>query len=122
MWQLHWAWVALAPAMGWLRPTPRTDPYLKQNAAGFMDRRTEMVQLATQLLSEQIQPVRILSISDEGGEPQGEFVSNQQRFVFKFTRGGEVTYRPKGQSVPSSNADSAAKRIDHMKSMLRAAS
>jgi hypothetical protein len=53
-----------------------------------------MVQLATELLSEQIRPVRIVSISDAGGEPQGEFVSNQMRFTFKFTKSGMVTYRP----------------------------
>jgi hypothetical protein len=56
-----------------------------------------MVQLATELLSEQIRPVRIVSLSDEGGEPQGEFESNRQRFVFKFTRAGMVTYQPKAQ-------------------------
>jgi hypothetical protein len=56
-----------------------------------------MVQLATELLSEQIRPVRIVSISDSGGEPQGEFVSNQMSFTFKFTKSGMVTYRPKVQ-------------------------
>lgn len=89
-----------------------------------MDRRSEMVQLATQLLSEQIRPVRILSISDQGGEPQGEFVSNKQRFMFKFTRGGQVTYRPKGTGQSDrgdSQADGLQARLDRMKTRLGAA-
>lgn len=83
-----------------------------------MDRRTEMVQLATELLTEQIRPVRIVSLSDEGGEPQGEFVSNQQRFVFKFTRNGEVTYRPKGQGA--AREDALESRITRINTILRA--
>lgn len=87
-----------------------------------MDRRTEMVQLATQLLSEQIRPVQIVSLSDQGGEPQGEFVSNQQRFVFKFTKGGEVTYRPKGTSQSGDRGDSRSQtlqaRLDRVKTLL----
>jgi hypothetical protein len=58
-----------------------------------------MVRLAAELLSEQITPVRIVSLSDQGGEPQGEFISNQQQFHFKFTRDGMVTYRPKTQGA-----------------------
>lgn len=82
-----------------------------------------MVQLATQLLSEQIGPVRILSISDQGGEPQGEFVSNQQRFVFKFTKSGMVTYRPKGTATGQSDrgdglGDGLQARLDRVKTML----
>ena len=83
-----------------------------------------MVQLATQLLSEQIRPVRILSISDQGGEPQGEFVSSQQRFVFKFTKSGMVTYRPRGSSQDDrgdSRADGLQARLDQVKNLLRAA-
>lgn len=99
-----------------------------------MDRRTEMVQLATQLLSEQIRPVRIVSISDQGGEPQGEFVSNQQRFTFKFTKAGMVTYRPKamGQSIQSDQSDQSDRgdsrsqtlqaRLDRMKTALEGSS
>jgi hypothetical protein len=79
-----------------------------------MDRRTEMVQLVTELLSEQIRPVRILSISDQGGEPQGEFVSNQQRFTFKFTKSGMVTYRPKG----TGQSDRGDSRIDALQARL----
>lgn len=83
-----------------------------------------MVQLATQLLSEQIRPVRILSISDQGGEPQGEFVSNQQRFVFKFTKSGMVTYRPKGTAQGDrgdGRGDGLQARLDRVKNLLRAA-
>lgn len=80
-----------------------------------------MVQLATELLSEQIRPVRIVSLSDEGGEPQGEFVSNQQRFVFKFTRGGEVTYRPKNQGTQgAAREDALASRLERITAILRA--
>ena len=82
-----------------------------------------MVQLATELLSEQIRPVRIVSISDQGGEPQGEFVSNQQRFIFKFTKGGMVTYRPKtmGQNERGDSRTQALQaRLDRMKTLLRA--
>ena len=93
-------------------------PYLIQNAAGPVDRRTEMVQLATELLSEQIRPVRIVSISDVGGEPQGEFVSNQMRFTFKFTKGGMVTYQPKTQGGRG-DSDLQA-RIERMKTRLGA--
>lgn len=82
-----------------------------------------MVQLATELLSEQIRPVRIVSLSDQGGEPQGEFVSNQQRFVFRFTKGGQVTYRPKG-TVQSDRGDSrmdgVQARLERIKTLLRA--
>lgn len=88
-----------------------------------MDRRTEMVKLATELLSEQIRPVRILSMSDQGGEPQGEFVSNQTRFVFKITKSGEVTYRPKSTAQNDrgdSRNDTLQARLDRMKTMLRA--
>lgn len=83
-----------------------------------------MVQLATQLLSEQIRPVRIISISDQGGEPQGEFVSNQQRFVFKFTKSGMVTYRPKdsGQGDRGdSRVDGLQARLDRVKTILKGA-
>lgn len=93
-------------------------PILTSAGIKPVDRRTEMVQLATELLSEQIRPVRIVSISDQGGEPQGEFVSNQQRFVFKFTKGGEVTYRPKGTSQSDrgdSRADRLQARLDRLK-------
>lgn len=82
-----------------------------------------MVQLATQLLSEQIRPVRIVSISDQGGEPQGEFVSNQQRFTFKFTKGGMVTYKPKGQGqggTDEGRSDGLQQRIDQIKAQLMA--
>jgi hypothetical protein len=89
-----------------------------------MDRRTEMVQLATELLSEQIRPVRIVSISDAGGEPQGEFVSNQQRFIFKFTRSGLVTYKPKDQGgagrEDSGSQEGLQARIERMKARLGA--
>ena len=78
-----------------------------------------MVQLATELLSEQIRPVRIVSISDAGGEPQGEFVSNQQRFTFKITKGGMVTYKPKGQGGGRGDSDLQA-RIERMKTCLEA--
>jgi hypothetical protein len=84
-----------------------------------MDRRAEMVQLATQLLSEQINPVRIVSLSDQDGEPQGEFISNQQRFVFKFTRDGTVTYKPKTQRArEDSSADVAdlQRRLQRLRS------
>lgn len=83
-----------------------------------------MVQLATELLSEQIRPVRIVSISDQGGEPQGEFVSNQQRFVFKFTKSGMVTYRPKGTGQSDrgdSCVDGLQARLDRVKTLLGAA-
>lgn len=86
-----------------------------------MDRRTEMVQLATELLSEQIRPVRIVSLSDAGGEPQGEFVSNQMRFVFKFTRSGEVTYRPKSQAAREDARPGLEGRIERMNTLLRSA-
>ena len=78
-----------------------------------------MVQLATELLSEQIRPVRITALTDEGGEPQGEFVSNQQRFVFKFTRGGEVTYRPKNQQG-AAREDAMESRLQRLTATLRA--
>lgn len=87
-----------------------------------------MVQLATELLREQIRPVRIVSISDEGGEPRGEFVSNQQRFVFKFTKSGMVTYRPNGTGKGAGQSDrgdsrttAIQARLDRVKAMLRAA-
>jgi hypothetical protein len=91
-----------------------------------VDRRTEMLQLATELLSEQIRPVRILSLSDEGGEPQGEFESNRQRFVFKFTRAGEVTYRPKAQGEADredsrSPGDDLQARLERVRACLGAA-
>jgi len=99
-------------------------PYLTQNAAFPVDRRTEMVQLATELLSEQIRPVQIVSISDVGGEPQGEFVSNQQRFTFKFTKGGLVTYKPKGQGgggrEDSGSQEDLQARIERIKACLGA--
>jgi hypothetical protein len=83
-----------------------------------------MVQLATQLLSEQIRPVRIVSISDAGGEPEGEFVSNQMRFTFKFTKSGMVTYRPKvqggGREDSSTTPDDLQVRIARMKTRLGA--
>ena len=83
-----------------------------------------MLQLATELLSEQIRPVHILSLSDEGGEPQGEFESNRQRFTFKFTRAGEVTYKPKGQGgggrEDSDIHDGLQARIERMKARLGA--
>jgi hypothetical protein len=83
-----------------------------------------MVQLATELLSEQIRPVRIVSISDAGGEPQGEFVSNQMRFTFKFTKGGMVTYKPKGQGSggreDSTTPDDLQACIERMKARLGA--
>lgn len=81
-----------------------------------------MVQLATELLSEQITPVRIVSISDQDGEPQGEFVSNQQRFVFKFTKGGVITYRPKilGESGREDSLQDLQIRIDRVRRALRA--
>ncbi len=89
-----------------------------------MDRRPELVQLATELLSEQIRPVRIVSISDAGGEPQGEFISNQQRFIFKFTKGGMVTYKPKGQGgggrEDSGSQEDFQARIERMKARLGA--
>lgn len=78
-----------------------------------------MVRLATELLSEQIRPVRIVSITDAGGEPQGEFVSNQQRFSFRFTKGGMVTYKPKGQGGGREDSDLQA-RIERMKTRLGA--
>ena len=82
-----------------------------------------MVQLATELLSEQIRPVRIVSLSDQGGEPQGEFVSNQQRFTFRFTKSGMVTFRPVS-TVQSDRGDSRMGdlqgRLERMKTMLRA--
>jgi len=79
-----------------------------------------MVRLATQLLSEQIQPVRITSISDAGGEPQGEFVSNQMRFRFRFTKAGQVTYQPKTTKEPDRGdaMDEAQARIDRLKASL----
>ena len=90
-------------------------PYLIHNAAGPVDRRKEMVKLATELLSEQIQPVRITSISDAGGEAQGEFTSNQMRFRFKMTRSGMVTYQPKtpgtGREDAATTAESLIERI-----------
>lgn len=82
-----------------------------------------MVQLATELLSEQIRPVRIVSISDQGGEPQGEFVSNQQRFTFRFTKSGMVTYRPKGTAQGDrgdSRMDGVQARLERIKTLLRA--
>jgi hypothetical protein len=83
-----------------------------------------MVQLATELLSEQIRPVRIVSISDKGGIPQGEFVSNQQRFTFKFTKGGMVTYRPKTQGgggrEDSGRKDPLLARLREMKATIAA--
>ena len=85
-----------------------------------------MVQLATELLSEQIRPVRIVSISDQGGEPQGEFVSNQQRFTFRFTKSGMVTYRPKGTvqgergDRGDSRMDGVQARLERIKTLLRA--
>lgn len=84
-----------------------------------------MVQLAAELLSEQIRPVRIVSISDAGGEPQGEFVSNQQRFTFKFTKSGMVTYQPKaqggaGREDSSSTPEDLQARIARMKARLGA--
>jgi hypothetical protein len=83
-----------------------------------------MVQLATELLSEQIRPVRIVSISDAGGEPQGEFVSNQMRFTFKITRGGVVTYKSKGQGggsrEDSGSQEGLQARIERMKTRLGA--
>lgn len=88
-----------------------------------VDRRTEMVQLATELLSEQIRPVRIVSISDQGGEPQGEFVSNQQRFTFKFTKSGMVTYRPKAMGRADrgdSRVEALQARLDRVKTILGA--
>lgn len=79
-----------------------------------------MVQLATQLLSEHIQPVRITSISDAGGEPQGEFVSNQMRFVFKFTKAGRVTYQPKTPGADRGDSEMTAEaRIERLKARLR---
>jgi hypothetical protein len=85
-----------------------------------MDRRTEMVQLATMLLSEQIRPVQIVSISDSNGEPQGEFISNQQRFTFKFTKSGMITYRPKAQGgSEEGRSDSARERLERIKARLR---
>jgi hypothetical protein len=82
-----------------------------------------MVQLATELLSEQIRPVRIVSISDAGGEPQGEFVSNQIRFTFKFTKGGMVTYKPKGQGQGGGGREDSdlQARIERIKTRLGAA-
>jgi hypothetical protein len=79
-----------------------------------------MVQLATELLSEQIRPVQIVSISDAGGEPQGEFESNQQRFTFRFTRGGRVTYKPKGQGSGGREDSDLQARIERMKTRLGA--
>lgn len=82
-----------------------------------------MVKLATELLSEQIRPVQIVSLSDQGGEPQGEFVSNQQRFTFKFTKSGMVTFRP-ANTVQSDRGDSRMAavngRLERMKTLLRA--
>ncbi len=79
-----------------------------------------MVQLATQLLSEQIRPVQIVSISDANGEPQGEFISNQQRFTFKFTKSGMITYRPKAQGgSEEGRSDSARERLERIKARLR---
>ena len=77
-----------------------------------------MVQLATALLSEHISPVRIVSISDAGGEPQGEFVSNQMRFTFKFTKGGMVTYKPKAQGSGGREDSDFQARIERMKARL----
>lgn len=94
-----------------------------RESINLVDRRTEMVQLATELLSEQIRPVRIVSISDQSGEPQGEFVSNQQRFMFKFTKSGMVTYRPKamGQSDRGDSRTQALQaRLDRVKTLLGA--
>jgi hypothetical protein len=83
-----------------------------------------MVTLATELLSEQIRPVRIVSISDAGGEPQGEFISNQMRFTFKITKGGMVTYRPRGQGgggrEDSGSQEDLQARIEHIKARLGA--
>lgn len=81
-----------------------------------------MVQLATELLSEQIRPVRIVSLSDQGGEPQGEFVSNQQRFTFKFTKSGMVTFRPANTQSDrgDSRMDAVNGRLERMKTLLRA--
>lgn len=94
-----------------------------RESINLVDRRTEMVQLATELLSEQIRPVRIVSISDQGGELQGEFVSNQQRFTFKFTKSGMVTYRPKAMGR-SDRGDSRIQalqaRLDRVKTLLGA--
>jgi len=79
-----------------------------------------MVTLATELLSEQIRPVRIVSISDAGGEPQGEFVSNQQRFIFRFTNDGMVTYKPKGQGGGGREESDLLARIERIKTRLGA--
>ena len=79
-----------------------------------------MVQLATELLSEQIRPVRIVSISDAGGEPQGEFVSNQMRFTFRITKGGMVNYKPKGPGGGGREDSDLQARIERMKTRLGA--
>jgi hypothetical protein len=83
-----------------------------------------MLRLATELLSEQIRPVRILSISDAGGEPQGEFVSNQQRFTFRFTKSGMVTYQPKAQGgagrEDSRSPGNLQERMERMRARLGA--
>lgn len=81
-----------------------------------------MVQLATELLSEQIRPVQIVSISDAGGEPQGEFVSNQMRFTFRFTKAGMVTYKPKGQGQAGGGREDSdlQARIERIKARLGA--
>jgi hypothetical protein len=79
-----------------------------------------MVKLATELLSEHIRPVRIVSISDAGGEPQGEFVSNQMRFTFKFTKDGMVTYQPKTQGGGGRGDSDLQARIERMKTRLGA--
>lgn len=80
-----------------------------------------MVRLATDLLSEQIRPVRIVSLSDEGGEPHGEFDSNQQRFIFRFTTDGTVTYRPKTQRAREDgqyHVDDLQRRIQQLRSRM----
>ncbi len=81
-----------------------------------------MVKLATELLSELIQPVRIVSISDEGGIPQGEFVSNQQRFQFRFTKAGRIEYGPKNAAAAgredSNRKDPLLARLREMKATI----
>ncbi|MCT4367063.1 MAG: hypothetical protein N3Z28_05260 [Synechococcaceae cyanobacterium MAG-AL2] len=83
-----------------------------------MDRRQEMVQLATQLLMEQINPVRILSMSDEGGIPSGTFESNRQQFTFKFTRSGLVTYKPQRQGSAGREDSGLSDRLARLQDRL----
>lgn len=68
--------------------------------------------------------MRIVLISDAGGEPQGEFVSNLIRFTFKFTKGGMVTYKPKGQGrggrEDSTTPNDLQARIERIKTSLGA--